>query len=176
VNEEFGSLGDVRFSLLTDVVELSSQGYTKFPLLSLDLINRKDVRDMNAAGDKSLGLLRICANSAELEDDVLDQELPPWNDALLIHPDALCDLDNQTSVLLCKLQIIQLVLEPLFIFSLTTANEFPDFNFDLLAFPIKVLDVLADPFLNPLKEQILGLICVKDFVCGLGYFQLRLIS
>ena len=88
----------------------------------------------------------------------------------------MCDLDLQTRVLLRKLQIMQLVMELLFIFSLTTANEFADFNFDLLAFPIKVLEVLADPFLNPLKKQILGLLCVKDFVCRLGYFQLRLMS
>ena len=85
-------------------------------------------------------------------------------------------MNLQTRVLLRKLQILQLVLEPLFIFRLITANEFADFDFDILAFPIKVLEVLADPFLNPLKEQILGLLCVKDFVCRLGYFQLRLIS
>jgi hypothetical protein len=131
---------------------------------------------MNTAGHKSLGLKKIRACRAKLEDDFLDKELSPWCDLLLIHPDALCDLDMQTSVLLRKLQIMQLVLEPLFIFSLITANEFADFDFDILAYPIKVLEVLADPFLNPLKKQILGLLCVKDFVCGLGYFQLRLIS
>ena len=45
---------------------------------------------------------------------------------------------------------MQLVLEPLFIFSLIAANEFTDFNFDLLAFAIKVLEVLGDPLCHPL--------------------------
>ena len=56
MHEELGSLGDDRFRLLSDVIELGAQGDSKFPLLSLDLINREDVRDMNTAGDESLGL------------------------------------------------------------------------------------------------------------------------
>lgn len=56
MNEELGSLGDDRFRFFCDVIDLGAQGDSKFPLLSLDLIIREDVRDINAAGDKRLGL------------------------------------------------------------------------------------------------------------------------
>ena len=38
VNEELGCFWDVRFRLLSDVVDLSPQGDSKLTLLSLDLI------------------------------------------------------------------------------------------------------------------------------------------
>lgn len=40
VDEELGCLGDLRFRLLGNVVDLGSQGDSKLTLLSLDLINR----------------------------------------------------------------------------------------------------------------------------------------
>jgi hypothetical protein len=49
VNEELGCLGDVRFRLLCYVVDLGSQGDSKLSLLSLDLINREDVGNMDRA-------------------------------------------------------------------------------------------------------------------------------
>ena len=64
---------------------------------------------------------------------------------MLVDRDALGDLELQDRVFLRKLQVLQLVLDPLFVFTLTTANEFADFNFDVSTFIIEVLQVSSDP-------------------------------
>ena len=51
----------------------------------------------------------------------------------------------QARVFLRELQVLQLVEEPLFVFSLTTGNEFADFNFGLLTSLIEILEVLRNP-------------------------------
>ena len=64
---------------------------------------------------------------------------------MLVDRDALGDLELQDRVFLRKLQVLQLVLDPLFVFTLTTAYEFADFNFGVSTFIIEVLQVPSDP-------------------------------
>ena len=78
--------------------------------------------------------------------------------------------------MLRKLQSLQLVQEPLFVFTLSTADEFSDFDFDLFTFLIEILEILLDPRAHPLKEHFLGLLSVRNLVCELGIIQLRLMS
>jgi hypothetical protein len=64
---------------------------------------------------------------------------------LLVDRDALGDLELQARVVLRELQVLQLVLDPLFVFTLTTDYEFADFNFGVSTFIIEVLQVPSDP-------------------------------
>jgi hypothetical protein len=64
---------------------------------------------------------------------------------LLVDRDALSNLELQARVVLRELQVLQLVLDPLFVFTLTTAYEFADFNFGVSTFIIEVLQVPSDP-------------------------------
>ena len=64
---------------------------------------------------------------------------------MLVDRDALSNLELQARVVLRELQVLQLVLDPLFVFTLTTAYEFADFNFGVSTFIIEVLQVPSDP-------------------------------
>ena len=64
---------------------------------------------------------------------------------MLVDRDALGDLELQARVVLRELQVLQLVLDPLFVFTLTTDYEFADFNFGVSTFIIEVLQVPSDP-------------------------------